>query len=149
MAARAIAPFPPSALPATVEAHSGGLTETSSEAIAAALFLVGVYFAYLFHLKNRSLADSLVAGRVGSALHEWWFAGWGFDWIYDKVFVQPFVWITNINKSDFIDAFYTGIARLTDLFYRGLSDTQTGRVCWYAAAMAAGSVLFIGMVLFL
>jgi len=38
---------------------------------------------------------------------------------------------------------------LTELFYRGLSQTETGRVRWYAMGMAAGSVLFIAMVLFL
>jgi len=63
--------------------------------------------------------------------------------------VQPFVWVSQINKSDFIDAFYTGVARLTDLLYRGLSRTETGRVRSYAAAMAGGSVLFIAVVLFL
>jgi NADH-quinone oxidoreductase subunit L len=57
--------------------------------------------------------------------------------------------VSEINKSDFVDAFYTGVARLTELCYRGLSHTETGRVRWYAAAMAAGSVLFIAMVLFL
>ena len=41
------------------------------------------------------------------------------------------------------------LRELTELFYRGLSHTETGRVRWYAAAMAAGSVLFIAMVLFL
>jgi NADH-quinone oxidoreductase subunit L len=138
-----------SVLPATNESGASGLTETGSEAIAAALFLIGLFFAYLFHLKKRSLADSLVANPVGSALHEWWFAGWGFDWIYDKAFVQPFIWITNLNKSDFIDAFYTGVAWVTDLFYCELSGTQSGHVRWYATAMAAGAVLFLGMVLFL
>jgi NADH-quinone oxidoreductase subunit L len=138
-----------SALPSTVETAGGGLTETGSEAVAAALFLIGVYFAYVFHLQRRSLADSLVANPVGRTLHQWWFAGWGFDWIYDKVFVQPFVWVTNVNKNDFVDAFYTGIAHLTDLCYRGLSSTQTGRVRWYVTGMAAGSVLFIAMVLYL
>jgi len=137
------------ALPETIEAHIGGLTETSSEAAAGILFLIGLYFAYLFHLQKRSLADSLVANPIGKALHRWWFVGWGFDWIYDKVFVQPFVWAANVNKSDFVDAFYAGVARLTDLLYRGLSGTQTGRVRWYVTGMAAGSVLFIAMVLFL
>jgi len=138
-----------SALPETIEARVGGLTETGSEAIAGLLFLVGLYFAYLFHLQKRNLADSLVANPVGRALHQWWFADWGFDWIYDKAFVQPFTWVANVNKSDFVDGFYTGVARLTELFYRGLSSTQTGRVRWYAAGMAAGSVLFVAMVLFL
>lgn len=137
-----------SALPSTVEAHTGALTETWSEAIAGVIFLVGLYFSYLFHLQKRSLADALVATPVGRALHQWWFADWGLDWIYDKVFVQPFIWISETNKKDFIDALYSGVASLTQWFYRILSSTETGRVRWYAAGMAAGSVLFIAMVLF-
>ena len=135
-----------SVLPQTIEAHTGGLTEIRSEAIAAFLFLIGLYFAYLFHLQRRSLADALVANPVGRTLHDWWEADWGFDWIYDKAFVQPFVWAAQINKSDFVDAFYTGVARVTQLLYRGLSYTETGRLRWYAAGMAAGSALFIAMV---
>ena len=137
-----------SALPSTLETHTRGLTELGSEGIAALLFLIGLYFAYLFHLQRHNLADALVANPVGGMLHEWWFADWGFDWIYDKVFVQPFIWTAQVNKSDFVDAFYTGVAWLTQLFYRELSRTETGRVRWYAASMAAGSVLFIVMVLF-
>jgi NADH-quinone oxidoreductase subunit L len=138
-----------SVLPPTMEVPTGALTETYSETIAALMVLIGIYFGYLFHLQKRSLADALVANPVGRTLHQWWFAGWGFDWIYDKAFVQPFIWAAEINKSDFVDAFYTGVARLTELFYRGLSQTETGRVRWYAMGMAAGSVLFIAMVLFL
>jgi NADH-quinone oxidoreductase subunit L len=134
-----------SVLPSTIEVHTS-LTEIGSEAIAALLFLIGLYSAYVFHLQKRSLADVLVANPVGRVLHQWWFADWGFDWIYDKTFVQPFIWTAQINKSDFVDAFYTGVARLAQLSYRGLSLTETGRVRWYAAAMAAGSVLFIAMV---
>jgi NADH-quinone oxidoreductase subunit L len=137
-----------SALPSTIEAHTGGLTEIWSETIAGLIFLIGLYFAYLFHLKKRNWADALVSGPVGRSLHQWWFADWGFDWIYDKVFVQPFVWVSEINKSDFIDAFYTGVAWLVQWFYRGLSHTETGRVRWYAAGMAAGSVFFLAVVLF-
>ena len=136
-----------SALPSTVEVHRGALTEAGSEVIAGLIFLLGLYASYLFHLQKRNLADTLVANPIGGMLHRWWFADWGFDWIYDKVFVQPFIWATQINKSDFVDAFYTGIAWLTQLFYRGLSNTETGRVRWYATCMAAGSVLFIAMVL--
>jgi NADH-quinone oxidoreductase subunit L len=138
-----------SVLPPTIEAPTGALTEIHSEAMAALVFLIGLYFGYLFHLQKRSLADAIAANPVGRALHQWWFAGWGFDWVYDKAFVQPFIWAAEINKSDFVDAFYTGVAQLTERFYRGLSQTETGRVRWYAMGMAAGSVLFIAMVLFL
>jgi NADH-quinone oxidoreductase subunit L len=137
-----------SALPATIEARAGGLTERGSEAIAGLLFLVGLYFAYLFHLKKRTLSDTLVANPLGRVLDQWWFAGWGFDWIYDKVLIQPFIWVANVNKSDFVDAFYTGIAQVAEASYGSLSRTETGRVRWYATAMAAGSVLFVALVLF-
>jgi NADH-quinone oxidoreductase subunit L len=138
-----------SALPATVEAHAEGLTEAGSQAVAAALFLIGLYFAYLFHLRKRSLADNLVANSAGRTLEQWWFAGWGFDWLYDKAFIRPFVRVSQINKSDFIDSFYIGVARLTDLLYRWLSTTETGRVRWYTAAMAGGAVVFLAVVMFL
>jgi NADH-quinone oxidoreductase subunit L len=137
-----------SSLPSTVEVHTGPLTEIRSEVVAGLIFFVGLYFAYLYHLQKRNLADALVANPIGRTLHQWWFADWGFDWIYDKVFVQPFIWAARINKSDFVDAFYAGIAWLAQLSYRGLSKTETGRVRWYAASMAAGSVLFIAIVLF-
>jgi NADH-quinone oxidoreductase subunit L len=140
--------FLQSALPSTIEAHAGALTEIRSEAIAGLIFLLGLYFAYLFYLQKRNLADALVANPIGRRLHQWWFADWGFDWIYDKVFVRPFICASEINQSDFVDAFYTGVARLAQLFYRGLSGTETGRVRWYAAGMAAGSVLFVAVVLF-
>jgi NADH-quinone oxidoreductase subunit L len=138
-----------SALPPTIEAHTAGLTEVGSKATAAIVFVIGLYFAYLFHLQKRSLADALVANPAGRALQEWWYTGWGFDWIYNKLFVQPFVWISQVNKSDFVDSFYSGIAGLADLLYRGLSGTETGRVRWYAAAMAGGSAVFLAVVLFL
>jgi NADH-quinone oxidoreductase subunit L len=137
-----------SALPSTVEVHTGALTEMWSETISGLIFFVGLYFAYLFHLQKRNLAYALVANPIGQKLYQWWFADWGFDWIYDKIFVQPFIWAAQINKGDFVDAFYAGIAWVAQLAYRGLSDTETGRVRWYAASMAAGSVLFIAIVLF-
>jgi NADH-quinone oxidoreductase subunit L len=140
--------FLQSALPSTIEAHAGALTEIGSEAVAGLIFLIGLYFAYLFHLQKRNLAEALVANSIGSMLHQWWFADWGFDWIYDKVFVQPFVWASEINKGDFVDAFYAGVAWLAQVFYRGLSNTETGRVRWYAAGMAAGSVIFLAVVFF-
>jgi NADH-quinone oxidoreductase subunit L len=138
-----------SVLPPTIEAHAGSLSEAGSQAVAGIVFLVGLYFAYLFHLQKRGLADVLVANSAGRVFDQWWFTGWGFDWIYDKAFVQPFVWVLQINKSDFVDSFYTGVARLSDLLYRGLSATETGRVRWYMAAMAGGAVVFVAVVLFL
>jgi NADH-quinone oxidoreductase subunit L len=135
-------------LPTMVEAATAGMTETLSAVFAALAFVSGLYCAYLFHLQKRSLAEDAVANPAGRVLHAWWCAGWGFDWLYDKLFVQPFMWAAQINKDDCIDAFYTGVARMTEALYRTLQLTQTGLVRWYAAGIAVGSVLFLAMVAF-
>jgi NADH-quinone oxidoreductase subunit L len=137
-----------SALPPTLEVHTGAITETISASIAAAVFAAGFYLAFWFFYRRRSLADAVASSAAGSALHGLWFSDWGMDWLYDRLFVQPLLWAARVNRGDFVDAFYTGLARLSELFYRGLSRTETGRVRWYAAGIAAGTVLFIAVVLF-
>jgi NADH-quinone oxidoreductase subunit L len=77
-----------SVLPPTVEAHAGGLTEAARRPSPhrvpdRPLFRVSIPPA------EASLADALVANPVGRALHQWWFADWGFDWIYDKPSSSP------------------------------------------------------------
>jgi NADH-quinone oxidoreductase subunit L len=135
-------------LPTMVETDVAGMTETRSEVITAVAFLSGLYVAYVYHWQKRSLAEEAIANPIGRGLHAWWSAGWGFDWLYDTILVQPFLWVAQINKRDVIDAFYTGLARLTEALYRVLQRTQTGVVRWYAAGLAVGSVLFLAIVVF-
>ncbi len=54
-----------------------------------------------------------------------------------------------MNKGDIVDTVYNGIARLAELSWRVLSLTESGRLRWYAAGIAAGSVLFVAIVIFL
>jgi NADH-quinone oxidoreductase subunit L len=136
-------------LPWTEGAHSVPITELVSEVVAALVFLMGVYLAYIFFLRKRAYAAALASSVTGSALHQFWFSDWGMDWLYDRVFVKPLVWFARVDKGDFIDGFYAGVARMNELAWRILSRTETGRLRWYAAGIAAGSVVFIAVVLFL
>jgi len=82
-------------------------------------------------------------------VHRLWFSDWAFDWLYDRVFVRPTVALARLNRSDFVDAIYSGIAAVVRLFYLGTAATQNGRLRWYAAGVAAGATILIGIVLFL
>jgi NADH-quinone oxidoreductase subunit L len=137
------------ALPPVEQGHLGQLTETLSEVFITLAFLIGLGLAYLFYLRSRRWSAALTATRVGKALHEFWFADWGFDWCYDKLFVQPILWFARVDKKDGVDAFYNGVADLNELLYHTLSLTENGRVRWYAAAIAAGTVVFVAIALFL
>ncbi|HEV7218536.1 MAG TPA: NADH-quinone oxidoreductase subunit L [Terriglobales bacterium] len=137
------------ALPPVEQGHFGPLTEMRSEGFLAFAFLIGLGLSYLLYLRNRQWSNALIRTHVGKALHEFWFADWGFDWCYDKLFVQPILWFARIDKGDVVDAFYKGIADLSELLYRGLSLTENGRVRWYAAGIAGGTVVFVAIALFL
>ena len=137
------------ALPPVEQVHFGQLTEMLSEGFITLAFLIGLGLAYLLYLRSRQWSEALTATRAGKALHDFWFADWGFDWYYDKLFVQPVLWFARIDKKDGVDALYSGVADLNELLYRGLSLTENGRVRWYAAAIAAGTVVFVAIALFL
>jgi NADH-quinone oxidoreductase subunit L len=62
--------------------------------------------------------------------------------------VRPFVWLAQINRTDVIDAFYGGLARLAETAYGLLSGSQTGHVRWYAAGIAAGSAIILIIAVF-
>jgi NADH-quinone oxidoreductase subunit L len=135
--------------PEMSHAHFAVSTELLFQIVAAAVSLLGVYLAYIFYLRRPQLSERMVQPKLLSALHRFWFSGWGFDWLYDKVFVQPFVWLARINKNDFFDLIWTGIARFNQLLHRLFSRTQTGQVRWYAAGIVVGALLAIAIVMFI
>ena len=132
-------------LPATAETRGAG-AEWLLQAIAAALALGGVYIAYWLYLRRAGITIRWGRSTVGALLYRLWFSGWGFDWLYDRVFVRPFVWLARRGKDDVVDLLYLGLAWLAQALHRLLSRTQTGRVRAYAAGILVGAVIIIALV---
>jgi NADH-quinone oxidoreductase subunit L len=129
-------------------ARSTSFGEMFSEGIVTLVFFLGLYVAYVFFLRRRDYSTALASSPAGGVLHRFWFSDWGMDWLYDRLFVRPVVWIANIGKGDFIDGFYDSIAWVNKIAWLGMSRTQSGRLRWYAAAIAAGTIVLIGVVIF-
>jgi NADH-quinone oxidoreductase subunit L len=117
--------------------------------IAAIACVGGISVAYLFFLRHRDYTEKLVRTSLGTALHCFWLGGWSFDWLYDRLLVQPFLWLARVGKGDFVDLFYGRVARLSQILHLALSETQTGRVRWYAAAIGLGAIVTIGILVLL
>lgn len=139
--------FMQSALPEVSIAHGGFSTELLLQLLAMAASVFGIYVAYTIFVQNPRLMDAVVRVPLVRLLHQFWFSGWGFDWLYDRLLVQPFVWMAHINRDDVIDDIYRGAAGLSRLSHRLLSRTQTGVLRRYVAVIAAGSVVIVAMVL--
>jgi len=137
------------ALPNWVERPAGAITEMGSEGLVTLAFLAGLGIAYLVYIRKSHYAEALAEFSIGKALHQFWFADWGMDWLYDRIFVRPVVWFAHFDRTDFIDSVYAGLARLSELAYFALRSTENGKVRWYAAGIAFGAVALVSMVLFL
>ena len=137
------------ALPPLVSLPAGGIGEAATSAIAACAFLAGFAAAWWVYVRRPSPVERVAGNRAAGLLREWWFSDWGMDWLYDRVFVRPVEWFTWANRNDVLDSIYDGIAALAKLCWRGLSLTETGKLRWYAAGIAAGTVVFVAIAMFL
>jgi NADH-quinone oxidoreductase subunit L len=144
---RVLSAFLAPVLPAPAEAQPGTAAELVIEALVIAASLAGIYLAYLFFLKDGRWPARLARSSVAAALRAFWHGGWGFDALYDRLFVRPYFEVARVNRGDFIDAIYGAAAALTRALYRALSRTQDGLLRHYAGAIAAGAVLIVALVI--
>ena len=145
--------FLESALPATVAAEEGA-AEIALELAAALISLAGIAVAYwLFFPRPRSAHTRTAATPERPpwplALDRLWASGWGFDRLYDAVFVRPFMLAARLLRGEPVDRVVDGIAASLRVAWRGAAESQTGELRWYAAGMLAGLVIVVAVALLL
>lgn len=118
-------------------------------AFTALVPVLGAVAAYVLFLKRRGLAERLAARGSGATLHQFARSGWGFDWLYQRLFVRPYLLGAEAGRMDPMDAPYAGAARGTEALNRLLAKTQSGQVRRYAAGMTIGALLALGALVFI
>ncbi|MFP5420142.1 MAG: NADH-quinone oxidoreductase subunit L [Gammaproteobacteria bacterium] len=129
--------------------HAGGEAKHSLEIASGAIAIIGIVLAALLFLGKRSFATAVAQSAPGRFLSAWWFAAWGFDWLYDKLFVQPYLLLCRLLGHDPIDRSIGLIPRLARGGHALLASSETGQVRWYATSIAGGAVLVLAVLLFL
>jgi NADH-quinone oxidoreductase subunit L len=136
-------------LPGITASELMAANEWLFQVLAAVVSLGGVFVAYLFYQKSPSLLQNLERSTVAMALHRFWHSGWGFDALYDTLFVRPYVFLASLNKHDIIDSFYTGLARVAEGFHVMLSQTQSGVLRNYVMGIVVGAIMILTISLLL
>lgn len=127
--------------------HAGGEAKHSLEIASGAIALAGILLAALLFLGKRRFVSAVAQSAPGRFLGAWWYAAWGFDWLYDKLFVKPYLLSTRLLGNDPIDSGIGLIPRLVRGGNGMLSSSQTGQLRWYAVSLVGGAVLVLGAVL--
>lgn len=139
-----VSDFVEKTLPATSLSSLQPSTELIFELIAGAVAIGAVYFAYRLFF-NKSFA---AAEPQRNAVQRFFYKGWDFDLFYDKLIVEPMVFLSKINKNDYIDQFYSGLVAIAGQLNSFLSATQNGQLRWYAMAIAAGAIIILTIIFF-
>ncbi|AEF22272.1 NADH-quinone oxidoreductase subunit L [Pseudomonas fulva] len=127
--------------------HAGGEAKHSLEIVSGCIALAGILLAAMLFLGKRSFVNAVASSAPGRLLSAWWFAAWGFDWLYDKIFVQPYLFFCRVLARDPIDGAIGIVPRLARGGHGVLSRSETGHLRWYAISIAGGAVLVLAAVL--
>ncbi len=122
-------------LPATKE-----VTDITPLLLASLAGISGIALAAVFYWRpTRPPAET--------ALWRFWHAAAGFDWLYDRLLVRPVLWAARVGGDDVIDSVYDGIVWVTRAVHQQVRRTQSGRVRFYTAGLAIGSISLIAIAL--
>ena len=106
--------------------------------------LIGLAVAWSLWVR-RPAADP---GGPASPLRAFVASGWAFDRVYAAVLTRPYGAFARANATDGIDAFYRAVASGCRTLAGWIRLTQNGRMRWYAAALGAGTVVAIYLVVY-
>jgi NADH-quinone oxidoreductase subunit L len=106
--------------------------------------LLGIALAAILFLPGSNFAAQGAEQPTGHPLATLLQSGWGFDRLYDRVFVRPWFLLTR-NPGEIIDRGYEWLAVGAESCHGWMSQTQTGHVRWYAATIVVGTLMLLGL----
>jgi NADH-quinone oxidoreductase subunit L len=109
--------------------------------------LLGVVLAGLLYLREPKWVVATSQRPMVRALRRFWYAGWGFDWLYERLFVRPYEALARASRNDPADLLPQGLAAMTRRLHGALSATQTGRLRHAVAALAVGAIVLLLVVM--
>ena len=117
------------------------------EITSAIIAIAGIALAAFLFLGERRLASSVANSAPGKLLSTLWFNAWGFDWLYDQLWVKPYLLATRLLGKDPLDWMMNLPAWLAQSGHQLLAWTVSGKLRWYAASMGMGAALILALLL--
>jgi len=118
-------------------------TEWMFQLLSAFIALSGIYLAYRLYYKKPAYMEAFNHSRLNHFFEK----GFGFDKVYDTVFVKPIVWLAETDKKDFLDQLNISIAKLALFGNRVMSLTENGKLRWYLLSFAIGIALILTLMI--
>jgi len=132
-------------LPAMPSATAGEQGRLELELVSGGIAILGIVLAAFLFLGERRFVTALGELAPARAISKLWYNAWGFDWLYDRVFVKPFMFLVDVLRHDPADQGIGLLPRLTRLGNRLLVPTENGQIRWYAASFAVAALIILSL----
>ena len=134
-------------VPAFEAPHDAGM-ELKLQIVSTLAVGAGIVLAFFLFAPRSNMIQSTAESAVGQSLAAFMRGGLGFDWVYDKLLVRPYVASSIANQGDIVDLPFRGVtaAVLVSAYVTRL--TQTGRLRWYATCLGIGTLIAIYLVIY-
>ena len=115
------------------------------ELISGLISIGGILIAAWLFLGERRWVSRMAQTAGGKTLVQIWLHAWGFDWLYDKVFVQPYLWLTRLLGGDPFNRTLNIVASAVRQANRLVVFTETGQLRWYATSVGFGALFILAL----
>ena len=114
--------------------------------LTSLIAVVGVALATVWLYESRAALERYAARPTPHAVQAFWLHGWGFDWLYEHVFVLPVKWFARVARHDLVEPAVSGIAWLNVRAWGALSASQTGQLRLYIGVAGVGLAVVLAFV---
>jgi NADH-quinone oxidoreductase subunit L len=124
------------------------MLEMFFEGITSVAAVSGLCFAAALFLGRREIITQIMALPFAQKLWQLWHYAWGVDWLYDRVFVQPYRMLGRAYRRDWINTLANGVPGGALLLNGRLAASENGLLRSYALVMFAGATALLLILLF-
>ncbi|QIQ41212.1 MAG: NADH-quinone oxidoreductase subunit L [Buchnera aphidicola (Aphis urticata)] len=118
------------------------------EIVSSSISFLGIWIAYYLWVKNTNFIVQILKLKIFRSIHYFLLNGWCFDSLYNLLFVNSYLYISNILFSDPFNKINIFFINMIKNFNLILLKTVNGNVKWYIESMILGVNLIFILILF-
>ena len=128
------------ALPASPSGHPPLWTLV----VAIGLPLLGIGIAYQVYVRQQWQGLRIAQWPL---LRQFFLRGWGFDGLYQRLFLTPFTTLAQLNRKDIVDQLPARVVQLSLTLHKTFSQLQNGQLRFYITTLACAAIIILASTL--
>ncbi|WP_443636585.1 NADH-quinone oxidoreductase subunit L [Candidatus Njordibacter sp. Uisw_058] len=112
--------------------------------VAIGLPLLGIGIAYQVYVRQQWQGLRVAQWPL---LRQFFLQGWGFDGLYQRLFLTPFTTLAQLNRKDIVDQLPARVVHLSLALHKTFSQLQNGQLRFYITTLACAAIIILASTL--